>query len=313
MRRGWCSRSSAFTTPRRRCWSPAPTSSAARHLPAILDGEIWVQGFSEPEAGSDLASLRTTARKDGDGYVVNGQKLWASGGNACRLVPAAGPHRPGSPQAQGHFVLPAGHDDSRASRCGPIRNAIGDSHFCEIFLNDVSDSRRQPRRAPRTPDGRWPRRRWAPSAGMTMLELAERLGNAGFRWLVADCARRTRRPRSSPTGLRSSRPRSPVCAGCAASSWRTPRPAPRARRRVHRQAVLQRTAATHDRLRRRDRRPAGAHRTRQVGVQRMGIRLVDAGFHRLVGVDDSRRIERDPADDHRRARSRDCRESRARS
>src|SRR6478735_1381101 len=76
------------------------------------------------------------------------------------------------------------------------------------------------------------------------------------------------------------------------------------RRRLHRQAVLQRGPAANDRLRCRDRRPAGAHRTRQVGIQRVGIGFVDAGFHRLVGVDDSGRIKRDPTDDHRRARPR---------
>jgi alkylation response protein AidB-like acyl-CoA dehydrogenase len=158
-----------------------------RHLPAILDGEVWVQGFSEPEAGSDLASLRTTARREGATFVVNGQKLWASGAmhaDWCLLLARTDP---GAPKRHGisYFLM-----DMRSSGVDvrPIRNALGESHFCEIFLSDVAIPETQMVGAE---NSGWQVAQATLSAerGMTMLELAERLGNAGFRWLVEACSR----------------------------------------------------------------------------------------------------------------------------
>ncbi|GLP74388.1 acyl-CoA dehydrogenase [Mycobacterium antarcticum] len=161
-----------------------------RHLPAILDGEIWVQGFSEPEAGSDLASLRTTARRTDDGYLVNGQKLWASGGlhaDWCLLMARTDQNAP-KRRGISYFLM-----DMRSPGIDvrPIRNAIGESHFCEIFLNDVLIPAEHLIGAE---NAGWQVAQATLGAerGMTMLELAERLGNAGFQRLVQEC--RTARP-----------------------------------------------------------------------------------------------------------------------
>jgi alkylation response protein AidB-like acyl-CoA dehydrogenase len=157
-----------------------------RHLPAILDGEIWCQGFSEPEAGSDLASLRTTARRDGDRFVVNGQKLWASGARHsdwCLLLARTDVDAP-KRKGISYFLL-----DMRSAGVDvrPIRNSLGDSHFCEVFLDDVEIPEAN-LVGPEHAGWQVAQATLSAERGMTMLELAERLAG-GFRWLVADCAR----------------------------------------------------------------------------------------------------------------------------
>lgn len=114
-----------------------PEQRAAHLPPTVRADRLWCQLFSEPGAGSDLASLATYAELDGDRFVVNGQKVWCSGGRysdwgilLARTDRAAPPH-----QGLSFFVV-----DMRSAgiEVRPLRQMTGDAEFDEVFFTDVA-------------------------------------------------------------------------------------------------------------------------------------------------------------------------------
>jgi alkylation response protein AidB-like acyl-CoA dehydrogenase len=109
----------------------------AEHLPKIATGEIWwCQGYSEPNSGSDLASLQTRAVVDGDEYIINGQKVWTSGADRADWIFCLVRTDPQAPKHNGITFLLFDMDQPGVT-VSPIKLISGLSPFCETFFQDA--------------------------------------------------------------------------------------------------------------------------------------------------------------------------------
>ncbi len=105
-------------------------------MPALAGEEFWCQLFSEPDSGSDLASLKTRAVRDGDEWVVNGSKIWTSGGHLARFGILLARTNPDAPKRKGisYFICPM---DTEGITMSPIIDMTGAHSFNQVFFEDA--------------------------------------------------------------------------------------------------------------------------------------------------------------------------------
>ncbi|MGH2610521.1 MAG: acyl-CoA dehydrogenase family protein, partial [Tepidiformaceae bacterium] len=108
-----------------------------QHLPGIAKAEVmWAQGYSEPNAGSDLASLQTRAVRDGDEFVINGSKIWTGHGLNADWIFVLARTDPAAPKHKGisFFLMPM---NSPGLTVVPLRSMTNYIHFCQEYFEDV--------------------------------------------------------------------------------------------------------------------------------------------------------------------------------
>jgi len=109
-----------------------------RHIPSIARGEVfWCEGYSEPDVGSDLASVRTTAVEKGDGFLINGQKLWTSGAHKadwCHMIVRTDPKAPKKHRGLTYFLVDM---QTEGITVRPITDMCGGATLCEVFFDNV--------------------------------------------------------------------------------------------------------------------------------------------------------------------------------